>query len=62
VDVVDGVELALEVGVCPRVSPGMRSRVVAMSTVLAQKTRLQSDIAGYLHAGVRPVLEEKYEA
>jgi hypothetical protein len=35
--------------------------VAAASAVLAQKPHLQSDIAGYLHAGARPVLEKKYE-
>jgi len=41
----------------------MRSSVVAAaSAVLVQKPRLQSDIAGYLHAGAGPVLEERYEA
>jgi len=43
--------------------PGMRSRVVAaVSAVLVQKPLLQSDIAGFLQAGARPVLEERYEA
>src|SRR6267142_7276028 len=62
-DVVECVELVLAAGVCARIRPGMRSRVVAAaSAVLVQKPRLQSDIAGYLHAGGRPVLEERYEA
>src|ERR1700674_4961036 len=62
-DVVDGAELGLALGACARASPGMRSSVVAaMSAVLVQKPRLQSDIAGYLHAGAGPVLEERYEA
>src|SRR6267142_2094568 len=62
-DVVEGVELALAAGACARPRPGMRSRMVAaVSAVLVQKPRLQSDIAGYLHAGAGPVLEERYEA
>src|SRR5438876_5918975 len=62
-DVVDRVELAVALGVCARARPGMRSSVVAAaSAVLVQKPRLQSDIAGYLHAGAGPVLEERYEA
>jgi hypothetical protein len=57
------VELPLAAGVCARARPGIRSRIVAAaSAVLVQKPRLQLDIAGYLHAGGRPVLEEMYEA
>jgi hypothetical protein len=41
----------------------MRSRMVAAaSAVLIEDRRLQSDIVGHLHAGGRPVLEERYEA
>jgi hypothetical protein len=35
--------------------------VAAVSAVLVHKPRLQSDIAGYLHAGAGPVLEQMYE-
>src|SRR5882762_4281017 len=62
-DVVDGAELVLALGDCASASPGMRSSVVAAaSAVLVQRPRLRSDIAGYLHAGAGPVLEESYEA
>jgi len=61
-DVVDGVELVLAFGACAKASPGIRSTVVAAARAfLVQKPRFE-DIAGYLQAGARPVLEERYEA